>query len=88
MNLLERLGFELKSNLTDTEKQERILAYKEEFGIVCEFKEKGNRAIFYENHSKYLGNKKHTVKVTLRLNSMTEERQVLTKWRERDKYTK
>ena len=79
MSLLERLGLESKSTLTEEDKENRAIRYAEEFGIL-EWKRKGNRMIYYTNYPSYLSEPKRTYKVTVRLNSMTEERQLLTKW--------
>ena len=79
MSLLERFGFESKTTLTEEEKELRALRYAEEFGIL-EWKRKGNRMMYLANYPAYLSEPRKTYKVTVRLNSMTEERQLLTKW--------
>lgn len=79
MSLLERLGLESKDKLTEEEKEHRATLYAEEFGII-EYKRKGNRMMYLANYPAYLSEPRRTYKVTVRLNSMTEERQLLTKW--------
>ena len=61
--------------ITAEEKEQRALLYAEEHGIL-EWKIKGNRMIYYANYPE----QKYTIKVTVRLDSMKEERQKLTKW--------
>ena len=79
ITLAERLGFERKTTLTEEEKENRAIRYAEEFGIL-EWKRKGNRMMYLANYPAYLVEPKRTYKVTIRLNTMTEERQLLTKW--------
>ena len=63
-----------------SEKEHKALLYAEEHGII-DYKVKGNRMIYYENHAAYLDNPRYTIKVTIRLDTMQEERQKLTKYR-------
>lgn len=60
-------------------KEQKALEYAEDKGIL-DWKIKGNRMIYYANYPEYLGNPKYTIKVTVRLDTMKEERQRLTKW--------
>ena len=77
--LAEFLGFEVKTSLTEEEKEHRAIRYAEEFGIL-DYKVKGNRMIYYANYPAYLNEPRRTYKVTVRLNKMTSEKQLLTKW--------
>lgn len=62
------------------ERKELIaLQYAERHGIV-DYKVKGNRMIYYANYPAYLTEPRYTMKVTVRLNTLKEERQRLNKW--------
>lgn len=62
------------------ERKELIaLQYAEKHGIV-EYKVKGNRMIYYANYPEYLTEPRYTMKVTVRLNTLKEERQRLSYW--------
>lgn len=69
----------MKPNLTQEEKELRALRYAERYGIL-NYKVKGNRMIYYANYPEYLSEPRYTMKVTVRLDTMKEERQKLTKW--------
>ena len=60
-------------------KEQIALQYAERYGIL-DYKVKGNRMIYYANYPAYLSESRRTYKVTVRLNTMKEERQLLTKW--------
>ena len=60
-------------------KEQKALEYAERYGIL-DYKVKGNRMIYYANYPAYLSEPKKTYKVTVRLNTMKEDRQKLTKW--------
>ena len=64
------------------DKEQIALEYAEKYGII-DYAVKGNRMIYYANYPEYLNNKKHTIKVTVRLNTLKEERQKLTYWNPR-----
>ena len=64
---------------TQEEKEQRALQYAEEKGIL-DYKVKGNRMIYYANYPEYLSEPRKTYKVTVRLDTMKEERQKLNKW--------
>lgn len=65
---------------TTKERKEQIaLQYAEKYGIL-DYKVKGNRMIYYANYPAYLTEPKYTMKVTVRLNTLKEERQKLRKW--------
>ena len=64
---------------TRKKKEQTALEYAEKFGIV-DYKVKGNRMIYYANYPEYLGEPRYTIKVTIRLDTLKEERQKLTKW--------
>lgn len=57
------------------EKQQKAKEYALNNNIL-DWKVKGNRMIFYTNHPE----PDRTYKITIRLDSMKEERQLLTKW--------
>ena len=61
-------------------KEQKALEYAEKYGIL-DYKIKGNRMIYYANYPEYLSEPRKTYKVTVRLDTMKEERQKLTKWR-------
>ena len=65
----------------ENQKRKELIAlqYAERHGIV-EYKVKGNRMIYYANYPAYLTEPRYTMKVTVRLNTLKEERQRLTKW--------
>ena len=65
--------------MSTKEKEQKALEYAEKHGIL-DWKVKGNRMIYYSNYPEYLTNQKYTIKVTVRLDTMQEERQKLTKW--------
>lgn len=66
--------------MNNQERKELIaLQYAEKYGIV-EYKVKGNRMIYYANYPAYLAEPRYTMKVTVRLNTLKEERQKLNKW--------
>jgi hypothetical protein len=68
------------SNQTTQERKELAAQlYAEKHGIV-DYKVKGNRMIYYANYPAYLTEPKYTMKVTVRLNTLKEERQRLTYW--------
>lgn len=60
-------------------KEEKALLYAEEHGII-KYKVKGNRMIYYRNYADCCGTRPYTVKCTVRLDTMKEERQVLKKY--------
>ena len=60
-------------------KEDAAKLYAEEHGIL-DYKVKGNRMIYYANYPEYLGQPRYTYKVIVRLDTMKEERQKLTKW--------
>ena len=60
-------------------KEQIALEYAEKYGIL-DYKVKGNRMIYYANYPAYLSEPRKTYKVTVRLNTLKEERQKLTKW--------
>lgn len=60
-------------------KEDKALLYAEEHGII-NYKVKGNRMIYYHNYPAYLNNPPYTVKYTVRLDTMKEERKVLKKY--------
>ena len=61
------------------QKEQKALEYAEKYGIL-DWKVKGNRMIYYANYPEYLSEPKYTIKVTVRLDTMKEERQRLNKW--------
>ena len=61
-------------------KEQKALLYAEKYGIL-DYKIKGNRMIYYANYPEHLSEPRKTYKVTVRLDTMKEERQRLTKWR-------
>ena len=65
----------------ENQKRKELIAlqYAERHGIL-DYKVKGNRMIYYANYPSYLSEPRKTYKVTVRLNTMKEERQLLTKW--------
>jgi hypothetical protein len=66
--------------MNNQERKELIaLQYAEKYGIL-DYKVKGNRMIYYANYPAYLSEPRRTYKVTVRLNTLKEERQLLTKW--------
>ena len=65
--------------LSKEEKELRARLYAEEYGVL-EWKVKGNRMIYYVNYPACSCEPRYTVKVTVRLDSMKEERQRLTYW--------
>lgn len=66
-------------NLTQAQKVQRAVEYAEKHGII-DFKVKGNRMIYYANYPAYIAEPDRTYKVTIRLNTMKEERQLLNKY--------
>ena len=66
-------------------KEKLALEYAEEHGIL-EYKVKGNRMIYYANYPAYLELPNRTYKVTVRLDTMKEERQLLKKWNPKGNY--
>lgn len=71
--------------LTTEQKEQIALEYAEKYGII-EYKIKGNRMIYYANYPEYLSEPRYTMKVTVRLNTLKEERQKLTKWNPKGNY--
>lgn len=71
--------------LTTEQKEQIALEYAEKYGII-EYKVKGNRMIYYANYPEYLSEPRYTMKVTVRLNTLKEERQRLTKWNPKGNY--
>lgn len=65
--------------LTQGQKVQRAIEYAEKHGIL-DFNVKGNRMIYYANYPAYLAEPDRTYKVTVRLDSMKEERQLLNKY--------
>ena len=65
----------------ENQKRKELIAlqYAEEYGIL-DYKVKGNRMIYYANYPAYISEPRRTYKVTVRLNTLKEERQLLTKW--------
>jgi hypothetical protein len=61
------------------EREQIALQYAEKYGIV-DYKINGNRMIYYANYPEYLNNPRYTIKVTVRLNTLKEDRQKLTYW--------
>lgn len=61
------------------EKEKRALEYAEKYGII-DYKVKGNRMIYYANYPAYIAEPNRTYKVTVRLDTMKEERQLLKKY--------
>ena len=66
-------------HLTQGQKVQRAIEYAEKHGIL-DFNVKGNRMIYYANYPAYLAEPDRTYKVTVRLDSMKEERQLLNKY--------
>ena len=62
-------------HLTTEQKEQIALEYAEKYGII-EYKVNGNRMIYYANYPEYLSEPKRTYKVTVRLNTLKEERQL------------
>ena len=65
-------------HLTQAQKVQRAIEYAEKHGII-EFKVKGNRMIYHANYPAYLSEPPKTYKITVRLDTMQEERQLLKK---------
>ena len=68
--------------LTQGMKVQRAIEYAERYGIL-DFKVKGNRMTYYANYPRYLSEPNRTYKVTVRLDTMKEERQLLNKYYEK-----
>lgn len=66
-------------------KEQVAREYAEKYGII-EYKIKGNRMIYYANYPAYLAEPRYTIKVTIRLDTLKEERQRLTKWNPKGNY--
>lgn len=66
-------------HLTQGQKVQRAIEYAEKHGIL-DFNVKGNRMIYYANYPAYLAESDRTYKVTVRLDTMREERQLLNKY--------
>ena len=66
-------------HLTKEQKEQRAIEYAEEHGII-DYKINGNRMIYYANYPPYIAEPNRTYKVTVRLNTMKEERQLLNKY--------
>ena len=66
-------------HLTQSQKVHRAIEYAEKHGII-EFKVKGNRMIYYANYPAYIAEPDRTYKVTIRLDTMKEERKLLNKY--------
>ena len=64
---------------TKAKKENAAAEYAKQKGIQG-YTVKGNRMIYYRNYPVYLNTPKHTIKVTVRLDTMKEEMQVLKKW--------
>lgn len=65
--------------ITQGQKVQRAIEYAEKYGIL-DFKVKGNRMTYYANYPAYLKEPDRTYKVTVRLDTMKEERQLLNKY--------
>lgn len=74
-------GFK-RGDCMDKTKEQKALEYAEKHGIL-EWKVKGNRMIYYVNYPEYLSEPRKTYKVIVRLDTMKEERQRLTKWNQK-----
>lgn len=72
-------------HLTTEQKEQIALEYAEKYGII-EYKVNGNRMIYYANYPEYLSEPKRTYKVTVRLNTLKEERQLLKYWNPKGNY--
>lgn len=55
------------------------LNYAEKYGII-DYQVKDNKMIYYANYPKYLDNPRYTMKVTVNLDTLEEERQRLKRW--------
>jgi hypothetical protein len=70
---------EKQMEITQGQKVQRAIEYAEKHGIV-EFKVNGNRMIYYANYPAYISEPNRTYKVTIRLDTMKEERKLLNKY--------
>lgn len=65
--------------MDESTSEKRAIEYAEKYGII-DYEVKGNQMIYYANYPEYLYVPKHTIKVTVDLDTGREECKVLQKW--------
>lgn len=81
-NLITKLRLsdpEWKKQQEILKNEKSALEYAEEHGILS-YKIKGNCMIYYANYPAYLSEPRYTIKVTVHLDSLKEERKRLARW--------